>query len=195
MKILEFRYITKNDPFNDLYEHWSRKYEYQTVLNYIKSYYSEGFSIHNSSWGFKEHNWYSNCHLRFKQELDKQFGSNNVIHTDICDSKLSGTSVYDITKPPENNFKSKFDIVLNISALEEIPGNHIEHLNNLILNLKDDGYLIVTFDIPGFQLQELEDHLKTKISTKNYNDRIIGHGAPWYDGLNVGLLIMRKSFC
>lgn len=192
MKILEFRYITKNDCFNESYVHWSRKYEYDTVIKYIQKYHIEGFKIHNTSWGSSHHNWYNDCHLPFKEKLDDLFGSKNVLHSDILPSDLPGTAIYDITKEPDDEFKSKFDVVLNISALEEIPGNHIQHLNNLFLNLKDEGYLIVTFDLPGFQLFDLEDSLEMKISKEGYDERIIGHGGLPYDNLNVGLLVVKN---
>lgn len=192
MEILEFRYITKNDCFNESYVHWSRQYEYDTVISYIQKYYNKGYKIHNTSWGCSQHNWYNDCHLPFKEKLDNLFGTENVVHSDIQSSNLPGTTIYDITKEPNNEFKSKFDIVLNISALEEIPGNHIEYLNNLFLNLRDNGYLIVTFDLPGFQLHELENSLGVEISKEGYNERIIGHGGSSYDNLNVGLLVVKN---
>lgn len=192
MEILEFRYITKNDIFNDSYGHWSRKYEYDTVIDYIKKYHTEGSKIHNTSWGCSHHNWFDTCHLPFKEKLDNEFSSDNVTHSDIFPSNLPGTVIYDITKPPNEDFESKFDIVVNISALEEIPGNHIEYLNNLFYNLKDGGYLIVTFDLPGFQLEDLEESLETKISMEGYDERIVGYGGPVYNNLNVGLLIVKN---
>lgn len=193
MEILEFRYLTKNDIFNESYVHWSRQYEYDTVIDYIQKYKGfKKFKIHNTCWGFSEHNWYNDCHLAFKEKLDRLFGSENVLHSDIFPSNLSGTAVYDVTKEPTDDLKSKFDVVLNISALEEIPGNHIEYLNNLFLNLKEGGYLIVTFDLPGFQISDLEESLNIKMSKESYDNRIIGHGGFPYDNLNVGLLIARK---
>ena len=84
-----------------------------------------------------------------------------------------------------------FDL-LNISALEEIPGDHLNHFKNLLSQVKESGYLILTFDLPGLQLDKIENYLGQEISHENYHNRIIGSGAPWFDGLNVGLLVIQK---
>ena len=38
----------------------------------------------------------------------------------------------------------------------------------------------------------IENYLSQEISNENYHNRIIGSGAPWFDGLNVGLLVIQK---
>lgn len=188
MKIIDFRYVNKNDVFDDTYPHWSRKYEYPTLLNILNNLeLPNNPKIHNSSWGFDlEH------HQRFKNELEKKFGRENVTNSDILYRGIDNTCIHDITKEPDDNFKESFDVILNVSALEEIPGNHVHHLSNLIKQVKKDGYVIITFDIPGLQLNNVEDYLRQKISYKNYENIIIGSGKPWFDGLNVGILIIKK---
>jgi len=187
MKIIDFRYITKDDNFDGIYPHWSRKWEYSTVLSIIKNLPMTNPKIHNSSWGFDvEH------HQRFKNELEKEFGVWNVTNSDILYRDIPNSCVHDITQEPNDNFKNEFDIVLNISALEEIPGDHLNHFKNLLSQVKESGYLILTFDLPGLQLDKIENYLGQEISHEKYHNRIIGSGAPWFDGLNVGLLVIQK---
>ena len=190
MKIVNFRYITKNDEFDDTYPHWSRKWEYPTVFSIIKSLESEfnnNPKIHNSSWGFDvEH------HQRFKGVLEKEFSAYNITNSDILYREIPNTCIHDITQPPNDAFKESFDIVLNVSALEEIPGDHLLYLQNLLEQVKPNGYLIITFDLPGLQLEKIEDFFRIRLSQKNYDNRIVGSGAPWFDGLNVGLLVVKK---
>jgi len=188
MKILDFRYITKNDKFDDTYPHWSRKYEYPTVLDILNNLdLPVNLKIHNSSWGFDiEH------HQRFKNTLETEFGIFVVTNSDILYRGIQNTCIHDITKEPNDNFEESFDVVLNISALEEIPGDHLTYLCNLLKQVKSGGYLIITFDIPGMQIDKIEEFLGQDISHKDYHNRIIGSGAPWFDGLNVGLLVIQK---
>ena len=191
MIVWEFRYITKNDIFDNTFPHWSRKYEYPTVMNYLFEIYDNKESpikVHNTSMGFDVDH-----HIRFKNMLESYFGERNVVSSDLQPRYLPNTCVYDITSYPDATFHEAFDCVLNISALEEIPGDHGQHLLNLYANLKVGGYLIITFDLPGFQLERVEEFLGKKMATDEYDSRIIGHGGPWFDGLNVGLLIIQKD--
>lgn len=191
MKVLEFRYITKNDIFDDTFPHWSRKYEYPTVMDYLFEIYDNKeppIKVHNTSMGFDVDH-----HIRFKTMLESFFGETNVVSSDLQPRYLPNSCVYDVTAYPSASFHEAFDCVLNISALEEIPGDHVQHLLNLYANLKVGGYLIITFDLPGFQLERVEEFLGQKISMNEYEDRIVGYGGPWFDGLNVGLLIIQKD--
>ena len=188
MKVINFRFINKTDSFDDSYPHWSRKWEYPTVASILKELYpATNPKIHNSSWGFDiEH------HQKFKDQLEMTYGVSSVINSDILYRGISNTCVYDITKEPNDYFKEQFDVVLNVSALEEIPGDHVRYLNNLLSQVRSGGYLIITFDLPGLQLEKIESFVGSEISHENYHDRIIGSGAPWFDGLNVGLLVIQK---
>lgn len=192
MKVIDFRYITKNDDFDDTYPHWSRKYEYPTILSIIDNLIYDGNlginpTIHNSSWGFDvEH------HQRFKNNLETKYGVFSVTNSDILYREIPNSCVHDITQEPNEKFKEAFDVVLNVSALEEIPGDHIKYLSNLLQQVEPGGFLIITFDLPGLQLNKIEEFLGQDISHKDYHDRIIGSGAPWFDGLSVGLLVIQK---
>lgn len=200
MRVLEFRYITKNDPFDDRYPHWSRKWEYPTVIETIKKNivrFKAPPTFHNTCWGFDEEN-----HQRFKNALTDLFSwrsynnrkmSVNCIHSDIKPSPLEGTMVYDITKPPTESLKESFSFVINVSALEEIPGDHVQYIKNLYDGLQFGGILILTFDLPGLQLDAVESFVGRKISRDRYEERIIGSGAPWFEGLEVGLLVIQKT--
>ena len=57
MEILEFRFLTIDDETDNRYNHWSRIYEYSTVLNKIKNLVKQNnldnnVTIHNTCWGF-----------------------------------------------------------------------------------------------------------------------------------------------
>ena len=187
MKVIDFRFIIKTDAFDDSYPHWSRKYEYPTISSIIKELSLSNPKIHNSSWGFDvEH------HQKFKDHLEMEYGVSSVINSDILYRGVPNTCVHDITKEPNDYFKERFDIVLNVSALEEIPGDHVRYLNNLLSQVRTGGYVIITFDLPGLQLEKIECFVGSEISHEKYHDRIIGSGAPWFDGLNVGLLVIQK---
>ena len=95
--------------------------------------------IHNSSWGF------AGCHVLFKEKLDELFKT--VYHSDIIKSDLKNTFVYDITKTPKKEEIDKYDILLNVSTLEDVNYNHIDIFNNLLLQLKKGGIFIATYDL------------------------------------------------
>lgn len=173
MNIIEFRYINKNDCFDNSYPHWSRKYEYPTVINEVKKRFSEFKSppkIHNSSWGFDiEH------HTKFKNELEREFITHNVTNSDIIYNGVPNTCYHDITLPPNENFKEQFDFVLNVSAVEEISGDHNTFVQNLFEQVRPGGYLICTFDYPGLRLG-LTDFL---LSREGYENRIWADARIW----------------
>ena len=115
LEVLKFRKLIVNDIYDESYNDgkaWSRLYEYPLVINEIKKYYKEGDKIHNSCWGF------AGIHVLFKKKLEKLF--TNVYHSDILESNLKNTFIYNITTPPKKEEIEKYDILLNISTLEEV---------------------------------------------------------------------------
>lgn len=70
----------------------------------------------------------------------------------------------------------------------------MEILNNLVEQLNDGGILIITFDLPGLQLDSFEKLLKSKI--EEFDDEINGGNSHIknnkYDHLTCGLLVIRK---
>lgn len=184
-KVLEFRLIKKNDIMDDSYPHWSRKYEYPMVMDVCKKIFkNEIIKIHNTCWGFDvEH------HQRFKEELESCFYNSIVLSSDIYTSSLKNTLVYDIRKSPQTFLVNFFNCVINISAFEEVDHCHIEILNNLLAQLKDGGYLIVTFDLPGFQLDKIECFLGQRMNVDGNKDDFI---FSEYFKLNTGILVLQK---
>ena len=142
--------------------------------------------IHNSSWGWQD------VHIRFKNELDSL--SNNVIHTDIQKSELPKTGIWNITKKPPISYLESFDIVINISTVEEVNFDHIKVFNNLLSQVKCGGLLICTFDLPGLQLEKFEKLFGTKLQISE-ND-ITGANSKLqnlnYANLSCGLMVLRK---
>ena len=189
MEILTFRYVTKSDPYDPTYPHWSRKWEYPTVIAEIDKIVDQMGrypKIHNSSWGFDPDH-----HTRFKNQLEKKYLKHNVTNSDIVFTGVHNSCYHDITQPPNEQFKEAFDIVLNISAIEEIPGDHDLYLDNLAAQVVPGGYLICTFDYPGLRLNNFND-----IFTKEGDsDKISEHTQFWFGpgDLNVLLFIAKKN--
>jgi hypothetical protein len=185
MEILEFRNIRESDPSNfNRYGHWSRYYEYPTVNFLLEKYLQNGATIHNTSWGWEPPN-----HTDFKEDLELKWGVKNVVNSDIhLANDVSNICICDITQPPIDIWKEHFDCVINVSALEEINFNHFEIFKNLLEQTKKGGYVIITFDLPGFQLDLFEKELGRTMDV--YDDAISGvvHGL----NLKVGLLVVRK---
>jgi hypothetical protein len=191
-EVLEFRKININDisdnRFNDGYA-WSRVYEYPLVIETIKKYYGDNkdIFIHNTSWGFQ------GVHVIFKNLLDSEY--KNTVHSDILHSDLPKTFIYDITnKPTEDNIE-KFDVVLNVSTVEEVSDNHFNILHNLFNQVKKGGLLVITFDLPGLQIDDFELMLDKKLKVSE-ND-ISGSNSilinPHCSNLNCGILIIKKQ--
>jgi len=191
MELLEFRKLNLTDEYSDKYNDgfaWSRVYEYPLVLNLLKKYYGDNkdILIHNSSWGF------DGIHVLFKNDLDSIY--KNTTHSDIKASNLKNTIVYDITKPPPDELKNKFDVVFNISTLEEVNFDHLQSFNNLLAQVKDGGLLIITFDFPGLQLEKFETLFndKLKISENDLNgsnSKLVNNN---WGHLSCGLMIIKK---
>lgn len=188
MKILEFRKITIKDVYDNHYNDgyaWSRIYEYPLIIQQIKKYYKKNWIIHNSSWGF------TGVHVLFKEKLDSLF---NAEHSDIKPSNLKNTFTYNILEK-NNSLKEKYNIVINISTLEEVNGNHLDIFYNLYDQVKFGGYLMCTFDLPGLQVEAFENFFNVKL----YDDTDCISGANSHlknlncKNLNCGLMIIKKE--
>lgn len=191
-KVEKFGFFSNEDPTDMLFQHeicWSRIYEYPFVLNEIKNSGIINPKIHNCSWGFRD------MHVIFKTCLDLNY--RNVYHSDITPSTLYNCSVWDITSPPRDSMRNNFDIVLNISTLEEVRHSHIQVLENHLEQLTTNGLFVGTFDYPGLQLDEIEQYLGQKIKhflprlnprNSRLPDRVINLPNEFF----VGYLVIRK---
>jgi hypothetical protein len=127
------------------------------VLDCISKYLGrKDISIHNSSWGF------GGVHIAFKEDLESSFES--VVNSDILHSDEPNTAVLDITAQPPEEYINKFDVVINVSTVEEVDADHLEIIKNLLMQVRVGGYLIITFDLPGMQLRKLERLFNISIS-------------------------------
>lgn len=157
---------------------WSRIYEYPFAIDHT------GGAVHNTSWG------YEGIHIVFKEWLDAHHA--DVVHSDLRPGR--NTEVWDVTTPPPAEWIDRFDTVLSVSALEEIPGDHWQIISqHLYPQLRDGGRLVVTFDLPGFQLAAVKDALDSElqIPEKPLTPRNSPHPAPFGE-LHVGFLVIRK---
>ena len=205
MEVLEFRKITTDDFYDDFYNDgyaWSRVYEYPLVINEIKKYYIDGCTIHNTSWGF------DGIHILFKEKLEELFGE--VRHSDILESSLVNTFIYDITKPPAMEEVGKYDIVINVSTLEEVRFDHLRVFQNLFDQVKTGGVFIATFDLLAsdlslikslflrkkrvLQLVKFEKLFSRQISTSG--NPLNGENSQLKNSrnrfLNCGIMVLRK---
>lgn len=190
-KLLDFRKINLQDETLDIFNDgvsWSRIYEYPLVLKKIKKEYSNksDIKIHNTSWGYR------GIHITFKNYLDTIY--KNVLHTDIIKSSFSNTDIYDITKKPSNKYIETFDVVINVSTLEEVKFDHIKSFNNLFTQVKNGGLLIITFDLPGLQIDKFEKLFGVKIKESSFDLNGLNSIIPLdrYKNLNCGIIVLKK---
>jgi SAM-dependent methyltransferase len=190
MKLIEFRLINLDDNYVDKFNDgsaWSRVYEYPLVLSkLIELGATKDSIIHNSCWG------YDDVHIRFKNELDIHY--ENTVHSDVRQSNLEKTFLYNITSDSPEFLKNKFDFVINISTVEEVNFNHFKIIQNLYDQLKVGGHLIITFDYPGLDLNLIEKSLNC--SLKTFHNNLNGRNSKLqnlnYSHLSCGLLIIKK---
>lgn len=191
IEVLEFRKITTNDTYDPYYNDgaaWSRVYEYRLVLDLMQKLYpitNESY-IHNTSWGWED------THIRFKNAIDAI--TKNALHSDINKSHLPKTEVWDITcQPPLKNLEH-FDVVINISTVEEVDYDHIKIFNNLLSQVKVGGLLICTFDLPGLQVDKFEKCFGKKLITSDID--ITGANSKLqnltYAKLSCGIFVIKK---
>lgn len=191
LEIFEFRKVNTNDPYDEKYDDgaaWSRVYEYRLVVEEMRkhSVINKSTALHNSSWGFED------LHIQFKDELDSI--SDNCIHSDIQESALPKTSLWNITKKPPKDYLEKFDVVMNVSTMEEVDFEHMKVFNNLLSQVKVGGLLICTFDLPGLQLPAFESRFERKLETSATD--ITGLNSKLqnktYGNLSCGIMVLKK---
>lgn len=147
---------------------------------------SQSSRIHNSCWGFQ------GCHVEFKTELESNYL--NVLNSDLRPSPIANTTVYDVSRPCPAEWEGAFDFVINVSTIEEIPHPHIQVFENLLKMAKIGGYLVVTFDFPGIQLDMFETLFGRKIEwTPN---PVTGSSSPiredHWSNLKVGYFVIQR---
>ncbi len=189
MDILTFRQITTADVTDDAFNDgsaWSRVYEYPLVLQEMQAHAPDAQSVHNSCWGF------AGIHVVFKENIDKQY---QAVHSDVRASDLADTFVYDITKPAGAEHKDRYDIVLNISTMEEVNDDHWLCFENLFAQVKPGGLFIATFDLPGLQLKKFETEFNQPMSLAgealNGKNSIVPNRKR--KKLNCGIMTIRRS--
>lgn len=186
-EVLEFSYIDANLPFNNQWGWWSRVYEYELVIRKIEELGAKSNAhVHNTSWG------YHGNHVLFKKALEEKYEF--VTNSDLLESNIENTDVYDLRLPPPGKWKNQFDFVINVSTVEEIASSHIMVIENLLEMTKTGGHLIVTFDIPGMQLDSLEELFGRSISI--VESPVTGINSPYrmdeYADLTVGYFVITK---
>ena len=186
-KVLDFKLIDTSYKYDHKWSWWSRIYEYELVLDKLKELNcSETSLIHNTCWG------YEGCHILFKTELESRYS--NVVNSDLQSSLITNTVVHDLKLSCPVEWNEKFDFVLNVSTIEEIDNSHIKIFENLLRMVKIKGFLIVTFDLPGMQLDMLESLFSQKIqSTSN---PVTGTSSAYrmdrFDFLKVGYFVVQR---
>lgn len=160
--VRKFGLFSCEDPYDLAFTHsicWSRIYEYAFVLAELRALGTvrPRPAIHNAAWGFKD------IHIVFKTRLDLAYPGS--FHSDIQASSLLNTGVWDIASQPSEALHERFDAVLNISTLEEVSVDHRQVLFHHLMQLVPGGRFIATFDLPGLQLDRIEDYLGQRMVT------------------------------
>ncbi len=204
MKLELFRTIIVEDRNDEYFRYgnaWSRVYEYPLVLDIIGDNlgYFGDLSVHNTCWGWE------GVHVVFKEYLEARFAS--VVNTDRNRSNHKNTEVWDISQPSPEEYKEKFDVVLNVSTLEEVPATIQEKcFFNMMDQVKTGGILVCTFDIPGLNIplfesmfgREMFDGSKAPhiyeplLPPENLNGGNSVLPNPRYKHLNCGVMVIRK---
>jgi hypothetical protein len=180
MKILEFRYLNTDDVHDLKYQWCSRVYEYKIVLDFLSGINFSGMTVHNTASGIRE--WLNAMQILFKKDLDNLY---NVRHSDI--------DTFNIVSGHDENL---YNVVLNISVIEHLPQQQrLMALDNLWSTVKSGGYLVLTFDLPAVNLQEIENWCGQKCQLKPEN-AVSGSNSAYpqhqYKNYNFILLILQK---
>jgi len=189
MDILTFRKIVTDDAADLLYDDgttWSRIYEYPLVLKELATHHPQADSVHNSSWGFLD------IHMLFKDKLDAAYQAR---HSDLRPSELPHTFVYDITHPPVQEEVERYDVVINVSTMEEVDADHWQCFQNLYAQVKPGGLFVATFDLPGLQLPRFESEFGLSLAVNGTalhgNNSLVRNRK--YRKLTCGIMTIRKD--
>lgn len=184
MKVLEFRYFSKDDLCDTKRLARSRCYEYPFVLETIKNIWIDNPIIHNTWCG-----WWD-IHIKFSDELENYW---TVINSDtdwIWDWKRNNEfMIYDIMKW----WDIQADITLCVSTLEHL-SNQVLALQNLIKDTKEWWYLIITLDSPPVDIKAIEEYLWVECSdtTNRLNPKNSVCPHPDWDWINIVKLVIKK---
>lgn len=194
MIVKKFEQITTSHPRDSSFgDDWSRPYEYATALQELEKL--NPANVHNACWGFE------GVHILFKNALEKIYGTENVLNTDMMESSVPNTQVWNAFDAPNSEWHDSFDAALCISTVEEvenfrgaweITGGKFQRqmwvLQRIAQTVKPGGHIIITFDYPGLELAQFEAFFKTEF---NYNKdiAILSEGR---HTLSCGLLILQK---
>lgn len=184
----DFRFFNVADPFDLKWGWWSRVYEYEAILSSLRALGAhDGTRIHNTCWG-----WHGS-HVLFKQVLDQDYPG--TIHSDLRPSSLPKTFVHDLRDPIPKEWVEAFDVVLNVSTVEEIDHSHVRILERLLEMTRAGGHVIATFDFPGIQLDAIEGLFGRHIDMPE--DPVTGATSPYmmteFNDLMVGCLILKRE--
>ena len=189
MELLTFRKIVTDDDADLLYDDgttWSRIYEYPLVLKELKAHHPHASTVHNSSWGFLD------IHALFKNKLDAAYDAR---HSDLRPSELPHTFVYDITHPAADEEIGRYDVVINVSTMEEVDADHWQCFQNLYAQVKPGGLFVATFDLPGLQLPRFEAEFNQRLAVSGTavhgNNSLVRNRK--YRKLTCGIMTLRKS--
>ncbi|BBY62969.1 methyltransferase domain-containing protein [Mycolicibacterium helvum] len=191
--VRKFSFFSNEDPYDMRFGHlicWSRIYEYPFVLSEMRSLGGSDLVVHNCCWGFTD------IHLVFKTWLDIEYPG--TIHSDIRPSTLWNTAVWNVANEPTEAYVGRFDVVINISTLEEVNADHIEVMKNHLAQLRKGGRFICTFDFPGLQLDRIEAFLGAKITevpsrVSPLNSRLPNTSLGLPDGFTCGYLVIERT--
>jgi hypothetical protein len=187
-QVIEFSFIDYDDPHDLRWQWWSRIYEYELVLAQLKKLGADKSSkIHNTCWGFQ------GCHIEFKELLESMYpGTEN---SDLQASLLDNTAVYDVAWPCKRSWRNTFDFVINVSTVEEIADSHLLVVRNLLDMVRPGGFLIVTFDSPGLQLDEMCRLFGQEIRQVSNPLSALNSPAPdiVFGDLRAGYFVLRRN--
>ena len=214
-KIIDSGYLKNTDSVDLKYTEWSRAYEYPHIMNFLTNNFSEkSIEIHNTCCGGHHPD-----HVNFLKDLEANENW-NILNSDLNNYAYEGYikndlkspfEFYDITQP----HSKQFDVVINVSTLEEIPDiDYTDYFENCYNQLKRGGYLLITCDVPPADLYDLFDGLNIfngtyydfhKIINKpknylNYNNTMVenppcpfGINSPLNNSCSVYYLILQKE--